>query len=166
MMNEAPITPLSKQNEALIKQVAELEELLLLKDEELQLLRQQASEASALRSQLDLRLNDIVDLQNTLGAQQRKTASAQNREEELLNELTDSVHLLNSQQEIKKLYAQAKAQLEGLEDEIEKLKKENLLFSDAATTIANLQKKVEDLTYERDILLEDLEALEKSTGKN
>ena len=73
-------TAIIEENETLQAQVKELEEILALQEEELELLREEAAETTALRSQLDLRLEELVSMQNLLGKQQRKTGRTEQRE--------------------------------------------------------------------------------------
>lgn len=161
MLNEQQIQHLIKENEALHKQVKELEEILALREEELEMLRQQAAETTALRSQLDLRLEEMVSMQNIIGQQQRKTAGALQRELELQDELTDSIQLLHQQKEVKQQYIYASTQLEDLQEELAALKKKNSTLQTIATHAAELESMVENLVFERDILLEKLTELEK-----
>lgn len=161
MLNEQQIQLLIKENEALQNQVKELEEILALREEELELLRQQAAEAGALRSQLDLRLEELGSMQNLIGQQQRKTAGAQQRELELQDELIDSIQMLHQQKDLRQQYIYANTQLEDLQAELAVLKKKNTTLQTIATHAAELKSMVENLVFERDILLEKITELEK-----
>jgi phage gp16-like protein len=161
MLNEQQLQHLIKENEALQGQVKELEEILALREEELQLLRQQAAEAGALRSQLDLRLDELASMQNLIGQQQRKTAGAQIREIELQDELADSIQMLHQQKDLQQQYIYANTQLEDLQAALATLKKKNSTLQTIATHAAELESMVENLVFERDILLEKLAELEK-----
>jgi DNA repair exonuclease SbcCD ATPase subunit len=160
MLSAQQIQILIEQNQKLQTQVQELEEILQLKDDELELLRQQANETTALRSELDLRLEDLVSMQNQLGQQQRKTAGAQLREEELHQELTDSVHMLHQQSDLQRQVLYANTQLVDLEEQVNFLKQKNESLQDADEKIKKLEDKVENLEFERDILLDKIESLE------
>lgn len=161
MLNEQQIQLLIKENEALQSQAKELEEILALREEELELLRQQTAEAGALRSQLDLRLEELGSMQNLIGQQQRKTAGAQQRELELQDELTDSIQMLHQQKDLRQQYIYANTQLEDLQAELAVLKKKNTTLQTIATHAAELESMVENLVFERDILLEKIAELEK-----
>lgn len=160
MLNPQQIQQLLKENETLQAQVKELEEILALREEELELLREEAAETTALRSQLDLRLEELVSMQNLLGKQQRKTEGAEQREADLQEELTDSIRLLQQQTDIKKQYVYANTQLEDLQEELANLKKRNALLQQIAVQVGELESKLENLEFERDVLLEKLTALE------
>lgn len=166
MLTEQQIQQVLKENEALQKQVNELEEILALKDEELELLRLQASETAALRSQLDLRLEELVNMQNKIGQQQRKTAGAEQREIELQDELADSIHLLQQQRDLKQQYIYVNTQLEDLQEELTALKKKNSTLQTITKHAAELESMVENLVFERDILLEKLAAVENTEEEN
>lgn len=160
MLNPQQIQQLIAENDALQAQVKELEEILALREEELELLRQQAAKSTALRSQLDLRLEELASMQNQIGQQLRKTAGAEQREMDLQDELTDSIHLLQQQKDLKQQYIYANTQLEDLQAELATLKKKNETLQTIATHAAELESMVENLVFERDILLEKLAALE------
>jgi chromosome segregation ATPase len=160
MLNPQQIQQLINENESLQAQVKELEEILSLREEELEIVRSQAQEAAALRSQLDLRLDEISGMQNQLGQQQRKTAGAQSREMDLQQELVDSVQLLHQYTDLKKQYVYASTQLEDLQEELAAVKKKNNMFQKIAVQVGELESKVENLEFERDTLLEKLTALE------
>lgn len=161
MLTEQQIQHLLTQNETLQQLVNELEEILALREEELELLRQQAAEAGALRSQLDLRLEELASMQNIIGQQQRKTAGAQQREMELQDELTDSIHLLHQQKDLRQQYIYANTQLEDMQTELATLKKKHTTLQTIAAHAAELESMVENLVFERDILLEKIAELEK-----
>lgn len=160
MLNPQQIQQLVKENETLQAQVKELEEILTLREEELEMVRLQAAESAALRSQLDLRLEEISSMQNQLGQQQRKNAGALNRELELQQELVDSVQLLHQYNDLKKQYVYTNTQLEDLQEELAAVKKKNNMFQKIVVQVGELESKVENLEFERDTLLEKLTALE------
>jgi DNA repair exonuclease SbcCD ATPase subunit len=133
---------------------------ILADNEGLELLRPQAAESAALRSQLDLRLEELVSMQEQIGKQQRKAAGAEQREMEMQDELADSVHLLHRQQDLKKQYIYANTQLEDLQEELANLKNKHTALQTTAAHATELESMVENLVFERDILLEKLTALE------
>ncbi len=160
MLSQQQIQQIISENEALQAQVKELEEILSLREEELELLREQAAGAAALRSQLDLRLEEMAFMQNQLGKQQRKTAGAESREMELQQELVDSVQLLHQYTNLKQQYLYTSTQLEDLQEELATLKRKNNMLQGIAVQVGELESKVENLSFERDILLEKLTAFE------
>lgn len=159
-LNPQQLQQLLSENEALQAQVKELEEILELREEELQLLRVEAAASASLRSQLDLRLEEMASMQNQIGLQQRKTAGAEGREMELQQELVDSVRLLQQYNDLKKQFIYASTQLEDLQEELTSLKKKNNMLQGIAVQVGELESKVENLAFERDTLLEKLTALE------
>ena len=160
MLNPQQIQQLLSENESLQTQVKELEEILALREEELELLREEAAGAAALRSQLDLRLEEMAGMQNQISLQQRKTAGAESREMELQQELVDSVQLLQQYNDLKKQFIYTSTQLEDMQGELSALKKKNMMLQGIAVQVGELESKVENLAFERDTLLEKLAALE------
>lgn len=160
MLNPQQIQQLLSENESLQTQVKELEEILALREEELELLREEAAGAAALRSQLDLRLEEMAGMQNQISLQQRKTAGAESREMELQQELVDSVQMLQQYNDLKKQFIYTSTQLEDMQGELSALKKKNMMLQGIAVQVGELESKVENLAFERDTLLEKLAALE------
>ncbi|MFN8250814.1 MAG: hypothetical protein U0V75_02945 [Ferruginibacter sp.] len=160
MLNPQQIQQLLSENESLQTQVKELEEILALREEELELLREEAAGAATLRSQLDLRLEEMAGMQNQISLQQRKTAGAESREMELQQELVDSVQMLQQYNDLKKQFIYTSTQLEDMQGELSALKKKNMMLQGIAVQVGELESKVENLAFERDTLLEKLAALE------
>jgi uncharacterized protein YdcH (DUF465 family) len=160
MLNPSQMQQILAENDALHTQVKELEEILALREEELELLRRQAAQAGALRSQLDLRLEELVSMQEHIGKQQRKAAGAENRELELEAELTESVQMLKQYTILKQEHTYLNTQLADVQEEITSLKKKNAVLQKIAVQVGELESKVENLEFERDTLLEKLTTLE------
>jgi DNA repair ATPase RecN len=131
MLSAQQIQQLISANESLQLQLAEANEILAIQQEELDLLRQQSSETASLRSQLDLQQQIIPPIKE----QQQYT-------------------------DLQQQYIYVTTQLDDMQQELTALKKKNNMLQKIAVQVGELESKVENLTYERDILLEKIGLLE------
>ena len=165
MLSTQQIQELLTQNEGLQAQLNEANEILTLREEELVIVRGQAAITADLRSQLDMQLVEITALQNQINTQQRNATGAQIREQEMQEELIDSIQLLHGHTDLKKQYIYTAAQLDDLQEELTALKKKNTMLQKIAVQVGELESKVENLTYERDILMEKIAIMEAPVEK-
>ncbi len=160
MLSPQQIQLLLAENEHLQAQLKEANEILAFREDELKMLRQQDNSPAALRSQLDLQQEEIAALQNKINNQQRNVAGAEIREKEMLDELTESIQLLHEHADLKKQYIYTTTQLDGLQQENASLKKKYTMLQKIAIQVGELESTVENLTFERDTLLEKLNEVE------
>ncbi len=91
MLTEKQIQILRSENELLQLQLDDVNMMIQVREEELDLLRERAREASAMQSRLDNNLNEFEQMQNSLGNVQQKNSGKELRLEEMENELYESV---------------------------------------------------------------------------
>ncbi len=131
MLSTQQIQQLIVANASLQLQLAEANEILAIQQEELVLLRRQSSETAALRSQLDLQQQIIPPIKE----QQQFT-------------------------DLQQQYIYATTQLNDVQEQLMALKKKSAVLQKIAVQVGELESKVENLTYERDILLEKITLME------
>ncbi len=131
MLSEQQIQHLMAANESLQLQLAEANEILAIQQEELVLLRQQSSETAALRSQLDL-------------------------QQKIIPPIKEQQQFTDLQQE----YIYITTQLNDMQQQQDALKKKNNMLQKIAVQVGELESNVENLTFERDTLLEKLNETE------
>ena len=90
MLSADQIQAIQVQNQSLQAEVQELNEILAIKEEELAELRKKGDENAALRSMVDIHLEELQFMQNRIGKHQQKAAGAEDREMELHQELTQA----------------------------------------------------------------------------
>jgi dynactin complex subunit len=79
MLNQEQINKLISENDYLRVQLKEANEMLALREEEIEILEQNAGDITELRSQLEVQLNHAQSLQNIIGTKQQQAAGAANR---------------------------------------------------------------------------------------
>jgi chromosome segregation ATPase len=163
MLSPEHVKQLVQENELLQVQLEELNMILSEREEELQLLKKNARDATELRSQLDGRLDELHSLQNHLGQKEQQALGAEEREFELQQELTEAARLQQQYNELLTHYGYIQAQLNDLQLRLEELNASNLQLQKIAGTIGEVESQLANTVMERDELKKQL-GLHKDPG--
>jgi DNA repair exonuclease SbcCD ATPase subunit len=125
MLTPDQIKKIIAENDSLRVQLQEANEMLNLREEEIQILTQNAFDITELRSQLDGQQQGISTLQSHLTEKEQQALGAANREHELENELIDASKLLQDYCKLKQNYAYILTQVNDLEDRLVEMNKRN-----------------------------------------
>jgi chromosome segregation ATPase len=128
MLTTEQIQKIITENEHLRIQLNEVNEILALREEEIEILKQHGDDIAALRSQLELQLIQTQSLENTIAKKQQQVLGGANREKELEDELIDASLLLKEYAELKQKYTHIVVQITDLENRVEELTKRNELL--------------------------------------
>ena len=161
MISSEQIQQIVAENESLQAEVLELNEILVIREEEIAELKKNASSDTELRSMMDLQLDELHLMQNRIGKHQRQAEGAEERELELYHELTQVTKLQQQYSELFQQYTYTIAQLEDIQAELAKVKKRNSMLQQIAVKIGELESNFENLTEERDTLKNKVDTLEK-----
>lgn len=102
MLTERQIEILRSENELLQLQLDDVNMMIKIREEELDLLRKRASEASEMQSRLDTNLLEFEQMQHSLGFSQQKNEGAAQRLEQMEEELYASIKdQLKSEERVK-----------------------------------------------------------------
>lgn len=102
MLTERQIEILRSENELLQLQLDDVNMMIKVREEELDLLRRRAQEASEMQSRLDTNLLEFEQMQNNLGFSQQKNDGAAQRLEQMEEELYASIKdQLKSEEKVK-----------------------------------------------------------------
>lgn len=102
MLTERQIEILRSENELLQLQLDDVNMMIKVREEELDLLRKRAQEASEMQSRLDTNLLEFEQMQNNLGFSQQKNDGAAQRLEQMEEELYASIKdQLKSEERVK-----------------------------------------------------------------
>ena len=91
MLTEKQIAVLKSENELLHIQLEDVNMMIAVREQELDLLRERAREATAMQSKLDSNLFEFEQMQNNIGNCQQKNAGYFERLQEIEDELYESV---------------------------------------------------------------------------
>jgi dynactin complex subunit len=161
MLSAEQIQQIITENERLQVQINDLNYLLSEREQEIAELKKFRSDETALRSMLDLQLDELQVMQNRIGKQQQQAAGAEEREFELQQELTQAARTQQQYSELFQQYTYVNTQLDDVQQELLKVKKRNAMLQQIAVKIGEMESTVENLTIERDELKERLIALER-----
>jgi DNA repair exonuclease SbcCD ATPase subunit len=125
MLTPDQIQKIISENDYLRVQLKELNEILSLREEEIQILTQNAFDITELRSQLDGQQQGISTLQNHLTKKEQQALGAANREQDLEKELIDASKLLQDYHKLKQNYAYILTQVNDLEERLVEMNKRN-----------------------------------------
>jgi chaperonin cofactor prefoldin len=125
MLSQEQINKLISENDYLRVQLKEANEILALREEEIEILEQNAADITELRSQLDVQLTHTQSLQNIIGTKQQQAVGAANRERELEDELIDASKLLKQYSELQQQYTHILIQVKDLEERLVEMNKRN-----------------------------------------
>ncbi|MEP7256266.1 MAG: hypothetical protein ABI666_10865 [Ferruginibacter sp.] len=160
MLSEEQIKKLVSVNESLQAQMEDLNTVLNEREKELDILKKSIAEATILRSNLDIQLEEIHSIQNRLSEKQQQAKGAEEREIELQQELTEAARLQNQCNDLAKQYAYLHTQFTDIQSQLTEVNKRNLQLQQIAGRIGELESKLENTERERDDLKSRLTVLE------
>lgn len=150
------IQQLMQENEYLQVQLEDVNMVLAEREEELQLYKKNAAEASELKSRLDAQLEDLHSLQDKIGDQEQQAMGAEEREFELQQELTAAAKLQNQYNEMVTHYTYIQTQLTDVQQRLEELNTRNSALQKIASKIGELESQLANTVIERDDLITQL----------
>ena len=161
MLSADQIQAIQVQNQSLHAEVQELNEILAIKEEELAELRKKGDENAALRSMVDIHLEELQFMQNRIGKHQQKAAGAEDREMELHEELTQAAKVQHQYNDLLRQYTYINTQLDDVQEELTKVKKRNTMLQQIAVKIGEMESAVEMLAEEKELLQHKITLLQK-----
>jgi len=160
MLSEEQIKKMISVNESLQVQLEDLNAILLEREKELDTLKKEHAETTALRSKLDGQLGEIESIHSLLGEKQQKVLGAQEREIELQQELTEAARLQQKYNDLVQQYAYLDTQFTDIHAQLAEVNERNLQLQEVAGKIGELESKLEMASTERDELKNRLTVLE------
>ena len=164
MLSSEQVQQIMTENERLQVELEAVNYILAQREQEIALLRANTTEDAALRSMLDMQLEELQLMQNRIGKHQRLAAGAEEREFELQQELTQAAKLQQQYNELFQQYTYINTQLDDVQQELAKLKKRNNMLQQIAVKIGEMESNLENITMERDELKARIAVLEKLAG--
>jgi predicted nucleic acid-binding Zn-ribbon protein len=161
MLSPVQVQQIMAENESLELQLRELNAVLAQRENQIEELKKMVSAAAELQSRLDSKQYEIQDMQNRIGKQQQLTAGAAEREQELEQELSESIKLAHQYKDLLKQHTYLSTLLADVQEELVTVKKRNSMLQKIAVQVGELESMVENLTLERDRLIEKIRVLQK-----
>lgn len=161
MLSKDQVQQLVSENEHLQIQLQDLNEMISIREEELDILRLKAQRAVELQSKLEGTLNEMEQLQNFIGDKQQQAEGAARREANMENEIVQSIQIEQQYYEIRDQYNSTKAALADIHHEAEVAKQAYKDLADAHSKIAELQSRLDIEAEEKELLKYEMSKLQK-----
>ena len=156
MLTERQIEILRSENELLQIQLDDVNMMIKVREEELELLRQRASEANAMQSRLDANLFEFEQMQDVIDYTQRKAGGAEERLGEMEEELYASIKDQLKSEEKAKDFESLQANLLDTTQELQEIATAFKQLREAKSKMAGLQSELEIAQMEIHSLKEEL----------
>ncbi|MEO6668559.1 MAG: hypothetical protein ABIN36_03715 [Ferruginibacter sp.] len=157
MLSDNLLQQLKSENELLQIQLQDVNDMIRVREEELEILRRTAAHAVELQSRLDINLDEFYQMQDHIGNQQDYQEGAARREASLENELLQSIQMETELYNIRDELASSKAALADINNEIEIIPSMYKELAVLKTQVAELVSKLEIADLENGFLKEEVE---------
>lgn len=164
MLSKDEIQQLKSENELLKIQLEDITEIINIREEELEILRKKSAYTILLQSALDGNLEEISQMQQFIGEQQRKTAGAEKREASMENEMIESLEMEKEFYNIRDKYESARAAITDLDNELAETSSMYRQLATSIAKVAELESNLEIALMTNDDLKEKLEKLTIDQG--
>ena len=162
MLSTEQLNRLITENESLQVQIQELNDILSEREQELEILKENAASAAELRSMLDVQLDELQTMQNHIGEKQQQAEGAVERELELEQELTAAARLQQLYNDLGQQYAYSQSQLMDIQAQLEELESRNRSLQQIAGKIGEVESHLANTVIERDELKARITMLENT----
>ena len=167
MLPDSLLQQLISENELLQIQLQDVNEMIQVREEELEILRNTAAHAVLLQSRLDMNLDEFYSLQDVIGNQQKDAEDSAKREASLEEELVQSINMETEFYNIKDQFESTKAALMDVQSEMDTVASLYKQIAELTTRVAELESSHEIASMENGFLKEELEELRKlATAEN
>lgn len=143
---------LLSENESLKQLVEKYKGTALLNDMERRELEEKASAGAAVKSYYDLQAQELKYVRNYVGELMQKAEAAAQRELELEKQVTQSVSVMYQLEDIKAKYNYLQVQLNDLGERLQQLNNQNVLQSQYAGRISELESLLANAEEEIELL--------------
>lgn len=161
MLPDSLLQQLISENELLQIQLQDVNEMIQVREEELEILRNTAAHAVLLQSRLDMNLDEFYSLQDVIGNQQQDAEGSAKREASLEEELMQSINMETEFYNIKDQFESTKAALMDVQSEMDTVASLYKQIAELTTRVAELESSHEIASMENGFLKEELDELRK-----
>lgn len=161
MLLDSFLQQLISENELLQIQLQDVNEMIQVREEELEILRNTAAHAVLLQSRLDMNLDEFYSLQDVIGNQQQNAEGSAKREASLEEELMQSINMETEFYNIKDQFESTKAALLDVQSEMDTVASLYKQIAELTTRVAELESSHEITSMENGFLKEELDELRK-----
>lgn len=157
MLSNDEIQQLRSENELLQLQLQDITEMINIREEEIDILRKKSAFSVLLQSTLDGNLEEITQMQQFIGDEQRKVAGAAKREVAMENEIIQSLEIEKEFYTIRDKYESARAAITDLDNELAETSSMYRQLAASIARVATLESSLEIAIMENEHLKQQLE---------
>ncbi|MBC7534402.1 MAG: hypothetical protein H7258_01760 [Ferruginibacter sp.] len=157
MLPDNLLQHLKSENELLQIQLQDVNEMIAVREEELDILRKKAALAVQLQSRLDINLDEFYQMQDHIFTQQQQAEGSAKRESSLENELLQSINMETEFYNIRDELASTKAAFTDINNEVDKMASLYRLIATLSNKVAALESNLEIATLENGFLKEEVD---------
>lgn len=160
MISEDQLRKIISANESLQVQLDDANAVLAAREQEIDYLHNELSEAAALRSKLEGQMNEIESIQEQIYKKDQQAVGAIEREIELQHELTDYAKLNKEYNELIQDYAYLQSRFKDIQAQLTTLDARNFELEQVAGKVGELESMLGIIMLERDELKSRITELE------
>jgi len=160
MLSEEQIRKLVSSNDSLQVQLADANDMLAARNSEIEFLQNELVEATALRSRLDGKQDELDSMETRLDEKRQAAKAATELGLELQQELTGMADLNKEYNHLLQDYAYLQSQFKDIQAQLISMEERNAQLQQIAGRVGELESKLENSLLERDNLKHKLMELE------
>ncbi len=157
MLSDNLLQQLKSENELLQIQLQDVNEMIKVREEELEILRKTAAHAVELQSRLDINLDEFYAMQDHIGNQQQYAEGAARREASLESELLQSLEMETQLYNMKDELTSTKTALADINKEMDKMPAMYKEIAILKAKLVELESSQEIAVLENGFLKEEVE---------
>ena len=161
MLSAEQIKKLISENEFLQVQLADLNEMLAIREEELELLRNKSRKVVELQSTIENNLEEFSYMQHVIGKHQLKAEQNNRREAEMEKELLEGIRMEKEYYSIRDKYNSTATALLDVNHQLNEIPLMNRDLETANRKIAELESRLDILQEEKELLQYEVGKLKK-----
>lgn len=161
MLTADQVRKLISENELLQVQLADVNEVLAIREEELDLLRTKSGKMVELQSTLDNNLEEFSYMQHVIGKHQQNAEKATRREMEMERELLEGIRMEKEYYSIRDKYQSTSTALLDVNQQLNEIPLINRDLETASRKIAELESRLDILQEEKELLQYEVSKLKK-----
>ncbi|RYG51097.1 MAG: hypothetical protein EOO01_09220 [Chitinophagaceae bacterium] len=161
MLTADQVRKLISDNELLQVQLADVNEVLAIREEELELLRARSGKMVELQSTLDNNLEEFSYMQHVIGKHQVNAEKASRREAEMEKELLEGIRMEKEYYSIRDKYNSTSTALLDVNQQLSEIPLMNRDLEVANRKISELESRLDILQEEKELLQYEVSKLKK-----
>lgn len=164
MLSEEQIQKLLSENEYLQVQLADLNETLEIRNEQVDVLRNKNRKMTEMQSTLDNNLEEFSYMQHFIGKQQQKEKKCLKQSEEIESELIETIEMEKQYYTIREQFNSSNAALADVNSQLDEIPALTRELASEKRKVSELESNLDILKEENDLLRYEIAKLKKQVS--